>query len=166
MTTESLSLYLQKIRICCEDFSVYMEIKKVEDLRLDRYNLWINNWIKWRKEIEFNFMNFSRFGKECQLIFIERAGSILAGLVVCLQSFITDNINLTVKTVVSYTDYDSRKNKICLALKAIKMVGEYFKICKNADFEVVGLDDYFDRFEYILFVVRKLKVIFMAIENK
>lgn len=165
MASDSLSLYLQKIKLCCEDFNVYKELKRVEDLRLDKYEVnWKKNLIPWRKEIENGLLNFTRFAKEAPLLFSHRAGSMIAGLNVCTEAFLTENLKLSIKEIVSYTDKDQRKNKIILGLKVLKVVGEYFRICRESEIEILALDDYSKQFQYLLMVVRKLKLIFVAID--
>jgi hypothetical protein len=54
MTCESMALCLQKIRICCEDFTVYTQLKRVEDLSLTNLAIWTKNFVLWRKEIDQN----------------------------------------------------------------------------------------------------------------
>lgn len=131
ITADSLSLFLQKIKICCEDFQVYNQVKIVEEFGFNHYDKWSGNLLNWRKELDIRFKLFDQYAKKCQLIFVQRSGRILGGLLLTLQSYYQDCINLTIKEVTSYTSEEVRKKRIGLGLKTMKIINDYFRICRQ-----------------------------------
>jgi hypothetical protein len=153
-----MTLYLQKIKLCCEDFGVYQQINSVEDLGFDNYSLWSGNFKKWRRTVEGQIPNFIKFANECQLIFVQRAGRVLGGLILCLQTYLNDYLNLNVKYIVDVKEPQAnRKKRLMVGFKTIKVVNQYFVACRKVGFEVVGLDEYEASLNHICKVVKDLK---------
>lgn len=164
ITAESLTLYLQKIKLCCEDFAVYNTVKHVEDLDYEHFTMWSSNLKKWRSQLEPYLQDFTKYANECQQIFVQRAGKILGGLVLCLQTYLHDVTNLTVKYIVDDTQsQENRKKRLGHGFKTMKLINQYFQLCNKIGFTVVGQEEYEKAFNHMYKVLRDLKKIFMLV---
>lgn len=166
ITAKSLNLFLQKIKICCEDFSVYKEISYVENLDYDNFMTWSLKLKSWKNQLEPFLKDFIRYANCCQLIFVQRAGRILGGLTACLQSYLDEYLNLNVGYIVDDEEEEANKKKrLSVGFNTIKLVNKYFQVCEKIGFNVVGYDEYYERFVHMSNVVKDLKKIFLLVKE-